>query len=203
MRYIKDSKHLHLDYLAFNLYPLILMIFAGSLLELSQLGNLNFIIQMINFVFILSFVASIRMKNYVAAKGAIQNIESIKNLFLFTFIASVIAIIVIFVFLNTSLFNKYFSSFSEVQSLFLIAAFAVPGYIAYQFIYPVLIEYNLIQISMKINLLIITFVISLTYPILKYYGLLGGAILFSLFYLLIFIAQIYFYRKLKSIMISN
>jgi O-antigen/teichoic acid export membrane protein len=203
MRYIKDSKHFHLDYLGFNLYPLILMIFAGSLLELSQLGNLNFIIQMINFVFILPFVASIRMKNYVAAKGAIQYIESIKKIFLFTFIASVIAIIVIFGFLNTSLFNKYFFSFSEVQSLFLIAAFAVPGYIAYQFIYPVLIEYNLIQVSMKINLLIITFVTSLTYPILKYYGLLGGTILFSLFYLLIFIAQIYFYRRLKPMLISN
>jgi len=179
------------------------MIFAGSLLELSQLGNLNFIIQMINFVFILPFVASIRMKNYVAAKGAIQYIESIKKIFLFTFIASVIAIIVIFGFLNTSLFNKYFFSLSEVQSLFLIAAFAVPGYIAYQFIYPVLIEYNLIQVSMKINLLIITFVTSLTYPILKYYGLLGGTILFSLFYLLIFIAQIYFYRRLKPMLISN
>ena len=202
-RYISDLKYVHVDYLAFNLYPLLLMIFAGSFLKLPELGKLNFLIQLVNFIFILSIVASIRMKTYVAAKGAIQYIESIKKLLLFTLIVSLISIIVIFAFLNTRFFSEHFSSFGDVLIYFLIISLAVPGYIAYQFIYPILIEYNQINLSMKINLLILIILVCLTHPILKLYGLVGGVSLFALFYLLVLLAQFYLYRKLRAMLISN
>ena len=202
-RYISDSKYVHVDYLAFNIYPLILMIFSGSLLKLTDLGQLNFLIQLINFIFILSIVASIRIKSYVAAKGARQYLESIKKLLLFTLIASLISIIFIFVFLNTSFFNKHFSSFGNVSIYFLIISLAVPGYITYQCIYPILIEYNHIQLSMKINLLILIILVSITHPILKLYGLVGGVSLFALFYLLVLLAQFYLYRRLRPMLVNN
>jgi O-antigen/teichoic acid export membrane protein len=202
-RYISDSKYVHVDYLAFNLYPLILMVFSGLFLKLTELGKLNFLIQLVNFIFILSIVASIRMKNYVAAKGVIQYIESIKKLLLFTLIVSLISIIVIFAFLNTPFFSEHFSSFGDVLIYFMIISLAVPGYIAYQFMYPILIEYNQIHLSMKINLLILIILVSLTHPILKLYGLVGGVSLFALFYLLVLLAQLYIYKKLRPMLISN
>lgn len=202
-RYISDSKYVHVDYIAFNLYPLILMVFSGLLLKLTELGKLNFLIQLVNFIFILSIVASIRMKTYVAAKGVIQYIESIKKLLLFTLIVSLISIIVIFAFLNTPFFSEHFSSFGDVLIYFMIISLAVPGYIAYQFMYPILIEYNQIHLSMKINLLILIILVSLTHPILKLYGLVGGVSLFALFYLLVLLAQLYIYKKLRPMLISN
>ncbi len=202
-RYISDSKYVHVDYLAFNLYPLILMVFSGLFLKLTELGKLNFLIQLVNFIFILSIVASIRMKTYVAAKGVIQYIESIKKLLLFTLIVSLISIIVIFAFLNTPFFSEHFSSFGDVLIYFMIISLAVPGYIAYQFMYPILIEYNQIHLSMKINLLILIILVSLTHPILKLYGLVGGVSLFALFYLLVLLAQLYIYKKLRPVLISN
>ncbi len=202
-RYISDSKYVHVDYLAFNLYPLILMVFSGLFLKLTELGKLNFLIQLVNFIFILSIVASIRMKTYVAAKGVIQYIESIKKLLLFTLIVSLISIIVIFAFLNTPFFSEHFSSFGDVLIYFMIISLAVPGYIAYQFMYPILIEYNQIHLSMKINLLILIILVSLTHPILKLYGLVGGVSLFALFYLLVLLAQLYIYKKLRPMLISN
>ncbi len=202
-RYISDSKYVHVDYLAFNLYPLILMVFSGLFLKLTELGKLNFLIQLVNFIFILSIVASIRMKTYVAAKGVIQYIESIKKLLLFTLIVSLISIIVIFAFLNTPFFSEHFSSFGDVLIYFMIISLAVPGYIAYQFMYPILIEYNQIHLSIKINLLILIILVSLTHPILKLYGLVGGVSLFALFYLLVLLAQLYIYKKLRPMLISN
>ncbi len=202
-RYISDSKYVHVDYLAFNLYPLILMVFSGLFLKLTELGKLNFLIQLVNFIFILSIVASIRMKTYVAAKGVIQYIESIKKLLLFTLIVSLISIIVIFAFLNTPFFSEHFSSFGDVLIYFMIISLAVPGYIAYQFMYPILIEYNQIHLSIKINLLILIILASLTHPILKLYGLIGGVSLFALFYLLVLLAQLYIYKKLRPVLISN
>ncbi len=202
-RYISDSKYVHVDYLAFNLYPLILMVFSGLFLKLTELGKLNFLIQLVNFIFILSIVASIRMKTYVAAKGVIQYIESIKKLLLFTLIVSLISIIVIFAFLKTPFFSEHFSSFGDVLIYFMIISLAVPGYIAYQFMYPILIEYNQIHLSIKINLLILIILASLTHPILKLYGLIGGVSLFALFYLLVLLAQLYIYKKLRPMLISN
>ncbi len=202
-RYISDSKYVHVDYLAFNLYPLILMVFSGLFLKLTELGKLNFLIQLVNFIFILSIVASIRMKTYVAAKGVTQYIESIKKLLLFTLIVSLISIIVIFAFLKTPFFSEHFSSFGDVLIYFMIISLAVPGYIAYQFMYPILIEYNQIHLSIKINLLILIILASLTHPILKLYGLIGGVSLFALFYLLVLLAQLYIYKKLRPVLISN
>lgn len=201
--YIFDSKYVHIDYLAFNLFPLILILLAASFLKLPQLGILNFVIQLINFVFILSMVASIRMKTYVAEKGVAQYLGSIKKLFVLTFALSIFMIAFIYIFLSTEFFRTYFSSFGDVAPYFLISSLAVPGFIAYQFIYPILIEYNQIVFSMRINLLIFIALVSLTYPVLNFYGLLGGVSLFALFYLLVLLAQFYLYKRLRSMLIRN
>lgn len=77
---------------------------------------------------------------------------------------------------------------------------AVPGYIMYQFVYPIVIESDQIHLSCKINLLIIAFTISLSYPVIEKYRFVGCVSLFVLFYLLILISQIYiFFKRLRSI----
>jgi O-antigen/teichoic acid export membrane protein len=202
-RYILNSKFVHVDYLAFNLFPLILMLMAGGVFDLKQLGKLNFVIQLISFVFILAVVASIRIKTYVSSKGTVKYLEAIKKLFLFTLTLSIIFLTLIYTLLKTDFFIMHFSSFGDVSIYFLMVSFAVPGYIAYQFIYPILIEYDQIHLSMKINLLILIILVSITYPVLKLYGLIGGVSLFSLFYLLVLLAQFYLYRKLRPMLISN
>lgn len=98
-RYLRESKYFHLDFLAFNTYPLLLMILASFFLNLSELGKLNFLIQSVNFVFLLSIVASIKMKSYISNSGSANSLRLISRLFLFTVVASVILIATIFVFL--------------------------------------------------------------------------------------------------------
>jgi O-antigen/teichoic acid export membrane protein len=201
--YISNSKNVHFDYLAFNTFPLILILLAGSFLTLSELGSLNFVIQLINFVFIISTVASIRMKSYVAEKGVAQYSRSIKRLLALTFILSFCSILFIYFFLSSDFFYKNFSSFVDVLPYFFIATLAIPGYILYQFMYPALIEYNLIDISMKFNLVIFFVLIAFTYIALKLYGLLGGILLFSIFYLLILLVQLYLFKKLRMKMVQS
>jgi len=201
--YIANTKHVHIDYLAFNLYPLILILLSAFSLALNDLGRLNFLIQLINFIFLFSFVASIRVKTYVAFKGTSHHNASIKKLFLFTFLVSIISIGVIFFVLKTNFFSEHFSSFSDLSTFFLIISLAIPGYIAYQFMYPALIEYNQIHQSMKINISILV-VLSLISPsVIKLYGFLGSIGLFTLFYLLVLLGQFYIYRKLKLDLLRN
>lgn len=198
-QYISDSMYGHIDYLAFNIYPLILILVAGVFLKLSDLGRLNFLIQTVNFIFILSIVASIRMKTYVSDRGMIYHLRSIKKLFVYTSIISLFLIICISFVLNTSFFNQNFSTFGDLLILFCIISFAVPGYIAYQFFYPVLIEYEQIHFSMKINLFILLILTAFTYPVLKLHNLIGAVLLFTAFYLLIFLAQFYMYKRIRRI----
>ncbi len=202
-QYVSNSKYAHMDYLAFNLYPLCLMIVSGLFLKLSDLGNLNFLIQLINFIFILAAVASIRVKTYVSSKGMLYHSSPIKKLILFTLFMTAISVLAIFIFLKTDFFGEYFSTFKDLSALFLLISLALPGYIAYQFLYPVLIEYGQIYQSMKINLSIFIAIILITYPVLSLYGLVGGVVLFALFYLMILLGQIYLYKRLKLRIIRN
>ena len=201
--YFSNTKNLHIDYLAFNLYPLILILLSAFSLTLTDLGKLNFLVQLINFVFLFSIVASIRVKTYVAFKGTSHHNASIKKLFLFTFLVSIISIGAIFFLLKTNFFSEHFSSFSDLSTFFLIISLAMPGYIAYQFIYPALIEYNQIHQSMKINLSILVVLASISPSVIKLYGLLGSIGLFTLFYLLVLLGQFYIYTKLKLDLLRN
>ena len=196
-RYFSNTKNVHIDYLAFNLFPLILILLSAFSLTLTELGKLNFLIQLINFVFLFSIVASIRVKTYVAFNGTSHHNTSIKKLYLFTYLVSIISIGLIFFSLKTNFFSEHFSSFSDLSTFFLIISLAIPGYIAYQFMYPALIEYNQIHHSMKINLSILVVLASISPSVVKLYGLLGSVGLFSLFYLLVLLGQFYIYRKLK------
>jgi O-antigen/teichoic acid export membrane protein len=175
------------------------MITSGFFLKLSDLGKLNFLIQLINFIFILAIVASIRVKLYVSYNGSSQRTVSIKKLILFTVSVSTISIVALFFLLNTDFFKENFSTFGDLSDSFLMISLAVPGYISYQFLYPVLIEYNLIHQSMKINLLVLIVVALMTYPVIILYGLAGAIALFVLFYTLVLLACLYLYSKLKLI----
>ena len=197
-QYVSDSKYAHIDYLAFHLFPLFLMMASGFFLHLSDLGRLNFLIQLINFIFILSMVASIRVKAYASINGVLNYRGRIKSLVFFTSTLSAISITAIFIFLNTDFFSEHFPTFGDLPALFLMISVSVPGYIAYQFLYPALIEYDQIHQSMKINLWIFIVLILMTYPVLSLYGLMGSVALFALFYLFVLLAQFYLYKNLKK-----
>ncbi|MDA9221640.1 hypothetical protein N9O82_01830 [Methylophilaceae bacterium] len=199
VQYINLSKSLHVDYIAFNVYQLVLMIFSASMIELKELGKLNFLIQIMNFLFILSIVGSIRVKKYVAHEGFVSNFRKIKLLYFFSIFTSTILAALIFFILKSSFFIDYFSNFGNLSNFFLITCFSIPGYFTYQFIYPFLIEYNFINLSMKINLLIFMIMALITFPVIKVYGFYGSAMLFSTFYLLILIGQIYIWKKISII----
>lgn len=194
--YLFSSKVFHVDYLAFHLYPSILVIVSGIFLELTQLGRLNFMIQLLNLIFLLAVVASIRIKTYVASKGSLYFISSIKVLLVFTSTVSIIAVFLIYNALKTSYFGALFPSFDGLSSYFLMLSLAIPGYVTYQFIYPMLLEHNLMSLSMKANLFILIFMSFISYPLVKHNGFEGSIILFILFYFLIFISQLYIYLKI-------
>ena len=202
-KYISDSKNVHLDYLAFNIFPLVLMIISGFFLKLSDLGKLNFLIQLINFIFIFSNVASIRVKNYVADIGSASRLNSIKKLIFFTLFISLFSIILIFILLNSVYFNETFRSFSNLSIYFFIISISLPGFALYQFSYPILLEYNFINYSMKFNSAITIIIILSTIPLLKYNGFLGAVISFVLFYSCIFLSQLYLLNLLRVKFLLN
>lgn len=194
--YLFSSKIFHIDYLSFHLYPLILVLVSGIFLELAQLGRLNFIFQLVNLVFLLAVVASLRVKTYVASEGSLYFISSIKSLFVFTSVLSIAMVFLFYIALKSDYFSELLPSFDGLSSYFLMISLAIPGYIVYQFTYPMLLEHNLMSLSMKANLSILIFLFFITYPLLKYYGFKGSIILFILFYFLIFISQLYIFLKI-------
>jgi hypothetical protein len=197
--YLGKSWVVHVDYLSFSLFPLVLMLMAATFLNTRGLGHLNFSIQIINVVFTLSVIGSIRMKTYSSAKGIIGHLASAKKLFAYTFIFSLLLIILIFSLLNSSFFEFYFPDFKGTEMSLLILSLGLPGYLSYQFLYPALIEYKLINLSKNINLACNVFIICISYTILKHFELMGAYFLFGFFYFLIFIGQIYLYKKIKSL----
>ena len=200
--YLRKSWIVHVDYIAFSLFPLILILIAGSVFNTSDLGYLNFSIQLINVVFTLSVIGSIRMKTYSSAKGLIGHLASAKKLFAYTVIFSLLLIFFIFSLLNSSFFEFYFPDFKGAGMNLLALSLGLPGYLSYQFLYPVLIEYKLINLSKNINLACTLFIICISYCILKHFSLMGACFLFGFFYFLIFLGQIYLYKKISSLTLN-
>jgi O-antigen/teichoic acid export membrane protein len=199
--YISDSIIAHIDYLSLVLYPLIVVIMAAYFLSLFDLGNLNFAFQLIYFVFTFSFVASLKMKSYIATQGMLSNLLAIKKLLLYTFIFSYILVFVIYIIISSSFFINKFPGFANVACYFLILSISIPGYMIYHFLYPVLIEYDLIHHSMKYNLIALILSCFISYLLLNLYGILGACFSLSLFFVLIFIINVYLYKKLKYLII--
>lgn len=152
INHLKNSKWPHLDYLSFNTFPLFLIIIGTIHLGLLEVGRLNFAIQLVSFVFLLSVVASIRVKSYVASHNSSFYLERIKIIFFATLLSSLIFSFIIFFALRSRLYNEYFSAFGDMHTLFLLLILSLPGYMAYQFLYPISMKNNHIELSAKFNL---------------------------------------------------
>ena len=96
-------------------------------------------------------------------------------------------------------FEFYFPNFTDQASYFIILSAAVPGFLSYQFLYPVLIEYKLINLSKNIGLILFLVMTIVSYGVISRFGLKGACFQFALFYFLVFLIQIYLYKKVKSL----
>ena len=78
---LKDSLFHHIDFLSFNIYPLILMIVLASYVSKAQVGKFNFALQIINLIFLFSTTANIRLTSYVSDVGLKARKAQYKKLF--------------------------------------------------------------------------------------------------------------------------
>lgn len=179
----KLIKYAHLDYLAFHLYPFFLVLLSTLFLDLKELGKLNFAIQITSFIFLLSIVASIRMKSYVSMKGTKNYSKNIIILFSVTSLLSLFAL-VLCVFFIQDIINYFFSSFGDIRKYLLILFFSIPGHLLYQFNLPVMLEKNQLKKSSVINGINFIFSLFIAFFAIKYYGVYGFCVSFTLFYIL-------------------
>ena len=180
----KLIKYAHLDYLAFNLYPFFLILLSTFFLDLRELGKLNFAIQINSFIFLLSVVASIRMKSYVSMKGTKNYSKNIITLFFVTSLLSSFAL-VLCIFFVQDLINYFFPSFGDLRKYLFILLFSIPGHLLYQFNLPVILEKNQLKKSSVINGINFTFCLLIAFFAIKYYGTTGFCVSFALFYILL------------------
>lgn len=142
----------HIDFLAFNLFPLALILIAGLSMTTTGLGRINFAIQIVNLVFLLSTTANIRVNTYISNFGYEAKMAQIKKLVAGTIVLSVIAIVVAIPSLRILTGINSFRSFEGVENLFTIALFAIPGFMSYQFLSPLWLESGLIKKSVLLNM---------------------------------------------------
>ncbi len=194
--HVKNSFWSHIDYISFHTFPLILILISGRYLGLKEVGRLNFAIQLVNFIFLFSFVASIRVKSFVAGKGSFFHNEIIKKLFLGTMLLSVGCVALVFIGLRSELYYKNFQLFGDVHTLFIIFSLAIPGYMIYQFLYPISIENDVIKQSALLNALsLFCFLIFalITVPI---WQSLSVCLIFSAFYLSSMVIQLFLNKRI-------
>lgn len=198
--YIVKSFNVHIDYLSFNLFPLVLILVAGLSLSLKDLGKLNFLIQLTNFVFTISIVGSILMKKYVSDKGFMFHKKKIKLLFSLTLTLSFVLFIVVYSISFSYFFKNHLPDFQDTYKSFWILGFSLLGYATYQIAYPVLIEYKCMDLLMKTNLIVFSFSVIILIPLINFYGFTGACVSFSLFYVLIFVSLAFIlFNKTKLI----
>lgn len=185
----------HIDFLSFNVFPLLLIVISGWYIGKSEIGRASFAFQVINLVFLLSTTANIRLTSYVSDVGFRARMPQFKKLFLYTIVASVFLSTFIYLALNLLVKVKYFSSFDGVSELFLYSVLSVPGYCLYQFLNPIWLEINYIKSSTLLNLLNLGLMIVLSVYALQKFGVDSIPILFSLFHFGILLAQVYLLRK--------
>jgi len=190
----------HLDFLSFNLYPLLLVLIAGKYLETAKIGRINFAIQIINLIFLLSTTANIRVNAYVSNFGFRTKLEQIKKLFWWTFFVSTVASLLALLVLSQLSTTSYLGSFDGVATLFGIAIFSIPGYMAYQFLNPILLEMKRIKESAYINLFNSFIVIILSPFLIEFYNEIGSMVLFALFHIGLLFGQYFvFLRYIKNV----
>ena len=191
--YLKLSFWTHADFLSFYTFPLFLMVISGLYMSRVDLGRLNFSIQLVSFIFIYAFVASLRIKSYISFEGSRWHSAAIFKILIGTLVLSLLSFIGIYILLKSAFFHAYFPSFDDASLPFLIMIFSVPGYVAYQFGYPVLIEINKIKLPAAVNIMNMLFFILIAFLAIPRFGLIGACCVFSLFHVSILFIQLYFY----------
>ena len=194
--HIRKSIWPHLDYLSFNTFPLFLILLGTFYLGLKEIGRLNFAIQLVSFVFLLSVVASIRIKSYVASQGSNFHFKRIKLIFFTTLLLSLTLSLLIFFILQSGIYSKYFSAFGDVHSLFFLLIFSLPGYMAYQFLYPISMENNRIKLSAKLNLSIFCLFLIVGLLMVPIWQSFALCLIYSAFHIFAMLVQLYINRSI-------
>lgn len=184
----------HFDYLAFNSFPLVLIVLSGIFLQKASIGRANFVIQMISLIFMFGLVANNKLNSYVSKFKLQQKRREILKLLYFTSGISFVMVIAIYSVITSTFFLNYFSDFVGVGNMFLLATLAIPGYLGYQFCNPFWIENHLL--SQSANYTFLTYLLSLLLCpyVLGKYGEIGLVGIFTLFHLLLLPVQGLVYR---------
>ncbi|NCN95355.1 MAG: hypothetical protein GW917_01385, partial [Bdellovibrionales bacterium] len=182
LRVMKDVFWPHLDYILFNVFPLLLMVLSASHLRIEEMGRVNFSIQMINLIFLFSTTAHMRVNAYVANGGIQGKFDKFWKLLAITSMASMVGSALVYGATHFLPQIELFSSFLGVSQLFLISLIALPGFILFQFFNPIWIELKKLKTTVSLQLLNFAVCISLSPFILDQFGPKGFLWIFSLFY---------------------
>lgn len=184
----------HLDFLAFNSYPLMLVVISGWYLEKAGIGRVNFALQVINLIFLLSTTANIRVSAYMSDVGIAQRQSQFNKLFRATLLLSLFAVIAVYFLLRFLTKTTYFGSFEGASQLFLIISLSVPGYMMYQFFNPIWLERKVVKQSAFLNTFFLLLTLLISPYFLNHWGEIGMACLFSIFHIFLLISQLILYK---------
>lgn len=192
---VKKSLWPHLDYLAFNLFPIILILITGKFLAKSEIGKINFALQFISVIYLLSTVANIRVSSYVSVVGFRAKQEKIKKLFSLTMLFSIVASLCTYLVLKYIINGQRFASFEGTAELFLVLIIAIPGYVFYQFLNPIFLEFKLIKKSAIFNSIALALCILISYMLVSSGDSKHAVTVYSLFYAIVFFNQYYLLKS--------
>lgn len=184
----------HLDFLAFNSYPLMLVVISGWYLEKAEIGRVNFALQVINLIFLLSTTANIRVSAYMSDVGIAERQSQFNKLFKGTLFLSLLAVGAVYYLLKILTKTSYFGSFDGANNLFLIVSLSVPGYMMYQFFNPIWLEKKVVKQSAWLNTFFLFLTLCISPYFLKNFGENGMACLFSIFHVFLLISQLILYK---------
>lgn len=184
---------IHLDYLFFNTFPLLLIIISGYVIEKSEIGRINFVFQLCNLIYLLSTTANIKINSYISHVEYEERVVQIKKLFIATISLSIFAGVIVYGFLSSNYVNERISGFAHSQGLFLITLFSLPGYVLYQFLSPYWLEKRLSYVSCITNAIAFLLFAFAYYQYLPDYKSLAVAYAYSGFYVAVFFFQLAMY----------
>lgn len=184
----------HLDFLSFNSYPLMLVVISGWFLEKAEIGRVNFALQVINLIFLLSTTANIRVSAYMSDVGIAERKTQFNKLFKGTLLLSLLAIGIVYCLLKFMTKTSYFGSFDGASNLFLIVSLSVPGYMMYQFFNPIWLERKVVKQSAWLNTFFLFLTLIISPYFLRHFGEIGMACLFSIFHIFLLISQLILYK---------
>ncbi len=192
---LKEAFFHHVDFLSFNIFPLLLTVLLASYTLKSDVGRFNFALQIINLIFLFSTTANIRLIAYVSDVGFRARIAQFKKLFWATLSISAFSILILsFLLGHITNFSK-FEQFKGAEVLFLISGLAIPGYVLYQFFSPIWIELQKQKIASCLHLINFIFFALLSPYFLNHYKLLGAVWLFAFFHIGLILTQGYLYKN--------